>query len=91
MKYFCISMSLNEKVLNSYLTRVFDGELVEKKTCQTVYIPEEGMNWKISTFKSFCNYTVESKSQLRIYKAKVEFPKPVNFTMAKKIFADLSN
>lgn len=90
MKYFCISMSLNEKVLDSYLVRVFNGELIEKRSCKTVYIPVESMNWKISQLKSFCVHTVENKSTFRLYRAQVEFPKPINYSLAKNIVTNLT-
>lgn len=75
MKNICVSMSLSETALDSYLIRVFDGELFERKTCKIVYFPEENLLqkpiWTIIRFKSFCDSVVENKSALRLYKAKI--------------------
>ena len=64
-------MPLNEKVLNSYLQRVFKANIVQKKTCQTAYIAMENMTWPISKFKAFCLYTLYAKIPFRIYEAKL--------------------
>lgn len=68
-------MHLDEKVLDSYLMRVFKGELVSKKTCKTVRFPEESLSlkgWTKIMLKNFCEGTVSNKEKLRMYKAKIK-------------------
>jgi len=76
MKTICVSMSLKENVLDSYLLRVFGGFMVEKKTCKVVYFPEGILSqkspWTVKRFKNFCNAVVETKTGLRMYKANLK-------------------
>lgn len=74
MKMICVSMDLDEKVLDSYLLRVFAGELVNKKTCKTIRFSEENLSekgWNKTMFKNFCEGTISNKLSLRMYKAKL--------------------
>ena len=90
MKYLVVSMPLKEPVLNSYLLRNWDSELIEKKTCKCVYLNELDIlkNFKtIRAFKSFCHMTLSSrgKNPFRLYRAKAVFPFDIH-KEAKKIF-----
>ena len=76
MKYVNISMSKSEVVLESYLLRVFDGELVQKKSCKVVRFPEEHFTakmapsgWTKKRFVIFCNGLATHKTT-RVYKTK---------------------
>ena len=74
MKTICIKMDLQEKVLDSYLIRVFKGELVTQKTSKTVRFPEENLAskyWTIQMLKNFCGGCVSYKLGLKMYKARL--------------------
>jgi hypothetical protein len=75
VKNICVSMPLTEKVLDSYLLRIFTGSLLEKKTCKVIFFPEENLlhktEWTIKKFKNFCNAVIATKTGLRMYKANV--------------------
>jgi hypothetical protein len=67
-------MNLDEQVLDSYLQRVFNAELIFKKTVKTIRFPEDRINsrgWTIKQFKCFCDMTVHDKNKLKLYKAKI--------------------
>ncbi len=77
MKNICVSMALTEKVLESYLTRVFGGQTIARRTCKTVFFPESNLmnklspeGWSLERFKSFCIHT-PMKGEVRMYKAKI--------------------
>jgi len=75
MKMICVSMDLKEQVLDSYLLRVFKGELVDKKICKTVRFPEENLSlrgWGKAMFKIFCEMTINNKLSLCMYKARLK-------------------
>lgn len=75
MRAICVSMSKQELVLDSYLLRVFKGQLVEKKTVKTVRFPVENLEtnpaWTVQRFKDFCTACVSDKKSLRMYKARL--------------------
>lgn len=73
MRSICISMSLNERVLDKYLKRTIGGFVIIKKTCKTVVIAESfflySKKWTYKRFILFCEAVVNHKEPFRIYKA----------------------
>lgn len=73
MKVICVSMSKQEQVLDSYLLRVFKGQLVKKSAVKTVRFPVENLEtnpaWNIQRFKNFCESCVSDKKALEMYRA----------------------
>lgn len=77
MKFVNVSMHPSEEVLQSYLLRVFGGELIEKKTCKVVRFPEENFTakmspngWSKERFVTFCHATAKVKT-VRVYKTRL--------------------
>jgi len=75
MKVICVSMNIKEQVLDSYLLRVFNGELNEKNSLKTVRFPLENIesnpSWDIPKFKNFCEAVATDKKSLEMYKARL--------------------
>ena len=77
MKFINVEMNKSEKVLASYLLRVFSGELIEKKSCKVVCFPEENFiakmspdGWTKQRFVSFCDSLATHKTT-RVYKTRL--------------------
>lgn len=71
MKNYFVRMSLEEKVLDSYLLRVMSGKLIEKEKYKVVTFSEINMinkNWTERMLRDFCKGSISAKTTLRIYK-----------------------
>lgn len=68
-------MNIKEQVLDSYLLRVFNGQLIEKNSFKTVRFPIENLEnkpaWNIQRFKYFCEAVITDKKSLEMYKARL--------------------
>lgn len=75
MKVICVSMNIKEQVLDSYLLRVFKGQLIEKNSLKTVRFSVENFEkkpaWDIPKFKNFCEAVATDKKSLEMYKARL--------------------
>lgn len=61
--------------MDSYLLRVFNGQLIEKNSLKTVRFPLENFEkktaWDIPKFKNFCEAVATDKKSLEMYTARL--------------------
>ena len=73
MKSIIVTMSLSEKVLDSYLIRNFGGTAFPSSDSKIVGFNENSVTgvWNIPLLRDFCQATVSAKTSLKIKKVKV--------------------